>query len=322
MARLLALAALCLCVLAAVCSAQKASAWKLLWNDEFTGRELNRAKWEPQIGNGCQFDIPGWGNNEKQWYTDVPKNLRVENGKLVLQALYDASARKPFTSARVRTYGKFAVGPTQQYKTVRIEARIKVPRGLGIWPAFWLLPADGANMGCSGCGRHGVWAASGEIDVMELANDMKSLQGTLHFAGEWPANAYTTAYYELPGGASFADNWHTYRLDWTKKQMRWYVDGKLFSTKYSGNGTRNGWFTLGANPAGHPATAAPLAGDGPFDQKFYIILNLALGTEGTQFTTNHNNGVPVTEDQLRLALQAAAGQASQMQVDWVRVYGQ
>lgn len=98
----------------------------------------------------------------------------MENGNLVLQAVYDPAASairgQPFTSARVRTAGKFAVVPTAT-STIRIEARIKVPQGLGLWPAFWLLPEEGSSASCSGCGRHGTWAASGEIDVMEVANN-------------------------------------------------------------------------------------------------------------------------------------------------------
>lgn len=119
--------------------------------------------------------LQGWGNNEKQWYTDLPQNLRVDSGNLVLSAVWDPSAAairdQPLTSARIRTFGKHSFGPSPTHPLVKIEARIKLPSGLGLWPAFWMLPADDATASCSGCGRHGVWAASGEIDIMEVAND-------------------------------------------------------------------------------------------------------------------------------------------------------
>jgi beta-glucanase (GH16 family) len=127
--------------------------------------------------------LQGWGNNERQWYTDLPSNLRVEGGNLVLQAMLDPTARairdQPYTSARVRTFGKYAVRPSSAAPVIKVEARIKVPFGLGLWSAFWMLPEDDASQACSGCGRHGVWAASGEMDIMETANEARMVSGRL-----------------------------------------------------------------------------------------------------------------------------------------------
>lgn len=172
---------------------------RLLFSDEFNGAALDRTKWEPQIGSGCQYNLNGWGNAERcvagaaghnqdcymnegepqhiccsrgtspallrhfwvpawcatagprqsepstrlppshcrQWYTDLPANLAVRRGSLVLQAVRSADPGLPYTSARVRTFGKFGVAPSAAYPLIRIQARIKVPQGLGLWSAFW-----------------------------------------------------------------------------------------------------------------------------------------------------------------------------------------
>ena len=253
----------------------------------------------------------------------------------MLEARYEPTPTllgQPYTSARVRTWGKYSVAPSPAHPTVRIEARIQLPRGAGLWAAFWMLPAAGSNAGCSGCGGYGTWAASGEIDIMEAANDMPAAVGTIHFAGQWPANAYYTARYSQPAGASLADGYHVYALEWEAKQMRWYVDGALFSTQYSGNGTRGGWFSLGEGAGA----------DAPFDrvralvlqcegvsngvlsiymcpacllQPFHLLLDLALGGPGSGFTMT--NGVGVSE----AALRATLARPKRMLVDYVRVYG-
>jgi beta-glucanase (GH16 family) len=97
----------------------------------------------------------------------------------VLEAVHDPSATtvpgKYYTSARVRTLGKYSIGPSGPNPVIKVEARIKLPGGLGLWPAFWMLPSDGSIAGCSGCGRHGGWPSSGEIDIMEAANAMRSV---------------------------------------------------------------------------------------------------------------------------------------------------
>jgi beta-glucanase (GH16 family) len=199
--------------------------------------------------------LQGWGNNEQQWYTDLPCNPRVEDSNLVLQAVLDPAAEavpgRPYTSAKVRTHGRFAVGPSPEHPEVKVEARIKVPAGLGLWPAFWMLPEDGASPYCSGQGQHGGWAASGEVDVMETGNDARMVNrwgcslpgactafhrcalreahhcststsqvvGSIHYGGPWPYNTQSSGSYSL-GGASLADEFHTFGIEWTTKQVR------------------------------------------------------------------------------------------------------
>ena len=162
--------------------------WRLRWADEFSGTRLDARKWEAQLGNGSYYGILGWGNAERQTYTDRQVNLRVQGGHLIIQAQHEAAAPAaakavpgaashpgaPYTSARIRTRGKFAVHPTAATPTVRIEARIRVPQGLGLWAAFWALPEDPNRYDtCSGCGAYGGWPASGELDIMEAANRMQ-----------------------------------------------------------------------------------------------------------------------------------------------------
>ena len=253
-----------------------AQAWKkvipdyagyhLAWADEFYLPTINSANWTHQImGDG--------GNAELQYYTARSVNSRVESGHLVIEARredYQVGGQTyKFTSARLRTAGK------QDFLYGKIEARIKLPKGAGMWPAFWMMPTDSV---------YGGWAASGEIDIMESANQMSSIGGTIHYGGAWPANVYSGNTYS--NGMDFSADYHTYSIEWEPTVMRWYVDGILYSTKTSW------WSSSGAYPA-------------PFNQRFHIILNLAVG--GTY--TGILNWQDVTTNL-----------PQQMLIDWVRVY--
>ncbi|RPH91988.1 MAG: glycosyl hydrolase family protein, partial [Calditrichaeota bacterium] len=134
----------------------------------------------------------------------------------------------------------------------KIEARLKLPSGQGMWPAFWMLPTDWV---------YGGWAASGEIDVMEAVNIPKQIVGSIHYGGVYPDNASSNGYYSQghgPKAVDFSKDFHVYTLEWTANQMKWYVDGNLYSTKTTW------WSSGGPFPA-------------PFDQRFHILLNLAVG---------------------------------------------
>ena len=217
--------------------------YSLVWSDEFNGTSLDANNWAADIGNGCP-DLCGWGNNELQYYR--AENVTVADGNLVLTSLAQSFGGSSFTSGKVTSKGK------QSFLYGRIEMRAQIPEGGGMWPAFWMMPQDDV---------YGGWAASGEIDIMESANDMTTVGGTLHFGGSWPDNTSTGGSYSL-GGSSFADDFHIYTVEWEPDVMRWYVDGVLFSTK-----TSSQWYT----------DAAPGNPRAPFDQEFYIILNAAVG---------------------------------------------
>ena len=226
------------------------AALSLVWSDEFNGTSLDPANWTADIGDGCP-DLCGWGNNELEYYR--AQNVTVSGGNLILTTRQEYYGGRYFTSGKVHTRDKhfFLYG--------RIEMRAKIPTGGGMWPAFWMMPQYDV---------YGGWAASGEIDIMESTNSTTSVGGTLHFGGEWPDNTSTGGSYSL-GGANFADDFHIYAVEWEPDQIRWYVDGMLFSTK-----TSSQWWT-------NTAPGNPRA---PFDQEFYIILNAAIGGDYTGCT--------------------------------------
>lgn len=240
--------------------------WKLVWSDEFNDPKLNYAQW------GIEENAFGGGNHELQIYTDRPKNVRVMNGRLILEAHKDnaqiAGTQRPYSSGRIRTKHR---GDWQYGK---IEVRAKLPSGKGLWPAIWMLPTDE---------KYGTWAASGEIDIMEFkGQEPNRIHGTLHHGGKWPNNQHTTKTLDLPQG-NFTDSFHTFGVEWERGKIHWTLDGKIWQTqtKWSSAG--------GAYPA-------------PFDQRFHLLLNLAVGG---QFLGN-----PDAKTQF----------PARMEVDWVRVY--
>jgi beta-glucanase (GH16 family) len=240
--------------------------YRLVWADEFDGPSIDASHWEHEV-NGT-----GGGNNELQYYTDRSENSRIEDGVLILEARQESytgpDGTRQYTSARLRTYqhADFLYG--------RVEARIKLPQGQGLWPAFWMLPTDWV---------YGGWAASGEIDIMELlGQDPSRVYGTLHYGGAWPNNTHTGSDYVLPSG-SFADDFHVFAIEWEESEFRWYVDGNLYETQ-------NDWYS---DAAAYPA---------PFDQRFHILLNVAVGGNWPG-APNGSTTFP-----------------QRMSVDWVRVH--
>lgn len=213
-----------------------AQCYELLWADEFdyTGHP-DPAYWTPEEGGG------GWGNNEVQYYTmNDLDNAKVENGLLTITALEESYGNRDYTSARLITRGKFNV----QYG--KIEARMKLPYGQGIWPAFWMMGESITEVG---------WPACGEIDIMEFiggtGRENKS-HGTLHWDNNGSHASYGTSY-TLESGV-FSDDFHTFSIEWTPQYIRWYVDDQQF----------------------HVVDITP-AGLSEFHDNFFILLNLAVG---------------------------------------------
>lgn len=224
--------------------------WELVWADEFEGTTLNTANWECMLGTGStppfDYGLWGWGNGEFQYYTARPQNVLVQDGCLFLTARREAYAGKQYTSGRVRSAGR------QEFMYGRLEARLKVPTGGGMWPAFWMMPTGETY------GRPYLdWAAHGEIDIIEAKNNTDRIYGTLHYGDTYPNNVISGGTFN-PGGINFSDDFHVYTLEWTPTRMRWYADGVLYHTQTSW------WSSRGAFPA-------------PFDQRFHFLLNVAVG---------------------------------------------
>ncbi len=215
----------------------------LVWSDEFDSAQLDPESWFFEEGDGSQYGIPGWGNNELQWY--LPDSAHLENGNLIITAREEASNGMNYTSARINTRDRFA------FRYGRIEARVRLPGGQGIWPAFWMLPQDNA---------YGGWAASGELDVLEAVNlgvnGNNSVYGTIHYGGEWPNNTFTGGEYVVATDAT--GEFHIYAVEWDPTEIRWYVDDVMYQMQ-------NSWSSTGA---AFPA---------PFDDEFYILFNVAVG---------------------------------------------
>lgn len=271
-----------------------AAQWKLVWADEFDGQAVDRGKWDFDLGNGFyNYDanvwISGWGNGERQYYTDRPENASVKDGMLHLRAVKESLHGCGYTSARLKTRKRDG-SPLFAKKYGRFEFRAKLPTGQGIWPALWLLPQDE---------KYGGWAASGEIDVMEAkGQEPHKVLGTLHFGSRWPANTHISKEYVLPDRGTIAD-FHVYALEWEPGVMRWYVDGRLYATQdfwWSSSKAAGG---KGARPA-QEADLNPWPA--PFDQPYYLVLNLAVGGK---FAGDPDRATPFP---------------AEMVVDYVRVY--
>ena len=218
----------------------------LTWSDEFNagaGTPPNSARWRYDIGGH------GWGNNELEYYTNRVQNAAHDGaGNLVITARRENPAGYScwygtcqYTSARLLTSATF----TQAYG--RFEARMKIPRGQGLWPAFWML---GNNIGSVG------WPTSGEIDIMEnVGFEPSTVHGTIHGPG-YSGGAAVGAGYTLPGGQQFADAFHTFTVDWEPTAITWYVDGIQYSRKTPADIGGNRWV---------------------FDHPFFLIMNVAVG---------------------------------------------
>ena len=218
--------------------------WQLVWSDEFDapdGSAPDLSKWVFDLGGD------GWGNNELQTYTDRRENSVVRNGQLVITARRETVAgsdgrRREYTSARLKTLGTFS----QAYG--KFEARLQLPRGQGIWPAFWMLGDDIATVGWPGCG---------EIDIMEnIGKEPTVVHGTLHGPGYSGGQAIGAAFTH-PAGRPFADDFHVFAVEWEPEVIRWYVDGTLYQTR---------------TPRDLPSGARWV-----FNHPHFLLLNLAVG---------------------------------------------
>ena len=215
--------------------------YQLVWSDEFDGDAIDTTKWAFQIGDGSAEGIPGWGNNELEYYTDRPENAFIEGGNLVIEARQENFEGAAYTSARLRTKD------LADWKFGRIEARARLPKGQGIWPAIWMLPTLEV---------FGGWPKSGEIDIMELVgHEPETVHGTVHYGPDWPNNQFSGRPYTLSDG-DFSDDFHVFSIEWVENTIDFYVDGNSF------------FRVAQSTTSPHPY---------PFNQIFHLILNVAVG---------------------------------------------
>jgi beta-glucanase (GH16 family) len=220
------------------------SVWSLAWSDEFdgpVGAAPDSSKWTAEVGGW------GWGNNELEYYTSRIDNAYQSGGALVIKAIKETytgsdSVTRDYTSARLITKNKFST------TYGRFEARIKVPFGQGIWPAFWML---GSNIDSDG------WPTCGEVDIMEnIGREPSIIHGTIHGPGYSGGNGVSSSY-SLPNNQRFSDSFHTFAVEWEPSVVRFYCDGILYKK---------------TTPADLPAGKTWV-----FDHPFFIILNVAVG---------------------------------------------
>ncbi|MFL4908777.1 ricin-type beta-trefoil lectin domain protein [Streptomyces sp. MMS24-I2-30] len=206
------------------------------------GAAADSSKWQTETGDNVN-------NHERQYYTSGNKNAALDGqGHLVITAKRENPANYQcwygtcqYTSARLNTSGKF----TAQYG--HVEARMKIPRGQGMWPAFWMLGNDIGNVG---------WPNSGEIDIMEnVGFEPSTVHGTLHGPG-YSGSGGIGAGYSLPNGQAFADAFHTFAIDWAPNSVKWSVDGNVYQTRTPADVGGNAWV---------------------FNKPFFLIMNLAVG---------------------------------------------
>ncbi len=250
--------------------ASPAPAWQLVWSDEFNGTSLDAANWTLETGGA-------WFNNELQYYT-AGDNLAVQGGVLTITARQQAYGGRQYTSSRMMTKGKAS------WTYGKVEARIKLPYGQGMWPAFWML---GDNIDTV------QWPQCGEIDIMEMVggtgaggvNRNAVAVGSLHRPNSNPAQSSIpkslTAQYLNPGNVNLGDDFHVFTVEWDSSSMKYLVDGNLYQT-----------IDISSNADGFEV----------FRKPFFIVLNLAVGGDW-----------PGAPDQTTVWPQT-------MQVDWVRVY--
>ena len=203
-----------------------AATYQLVWSDEFNGTSVNTSNWNFETGAG------GWGNNEQQYYRS--QNATVSNGNLVITAKRESFGGANYTSARLTTQNK------RTFTYGRMEARIRLPLGQGLWPAFWMLGSNISSIG---------WPRCGEIDIMEHINTENRVYGTIH----WDANGY--AHY---GGntTTTPSSYHVYSIEWNSSAIKWFVDG----VKYHEANILNN-----------------INSTEEFHRPFFFILNMAVG---------------------------------------------
>lgn len=226
--------------------------WKYSWSDEFDGNTLDTHLWNYRFGNGnnsVDQDVSGigWGNFEKMYYTDDPKNIKVENGKLIITAIKEYKNGYNYTSARIETLDKNRTTENYAFTYGKVIARAKLSEGLGLWPAIWMLGSDRYDKNIS-------WPECGEIDIVELNGKYPAtVKGTVH--GPISQSTGNGGSFSFADNINFSDDFHEFSIEWDKDELNFYVDNILYHT---------------VKKSDHKI-------DWVFNHNFYFIINLAVG---------------------------------------------
>ncbi|MFZ6001950.1 MAG: glycoside hydrolase family 16 protein [Bacteroidota bacterium] len=222
------------------CTPEPVKEWKLVWSDEFDGKGApDPSKWDYDLGDGCP-NVCGWGNNELEYYTNETKNVRMENGMLIIEAHKEKRGDKDYTSTRIVSRNK------GDWTYAKVEVRAKLPKGRGTWPAVWMLPTDW---------KYGGWPASGEIDIMEhVGFNEGQVHGTVHTAAYNHSIGTQKGSFKKISDATSA--FHIYSVEWDANAIAFKIDNETY-------------YTFGRTGNGSPQW--------PFDQRFHIIMNIAVG---------------------------------------------
>lgn len=216
------------------------SGYSQVWQDEFSGETLNTDKWSVITGDGCP-DLCGFGNNELQYYTSNSKNLRIEDGKLIIEVHNESVGSRKYTAAKIVSKEK------GDWKYGKVVVRAKLPSGRGTWPAIWMLPTI--------LDRNLDWPLDGEIDIMEhVGYDQNRIHGTVHTA------AYNGMIGTQKSGQIIvedcAQEFHDYSIIWNEEKIEWFVDDEKYFEYFIEDGSKEVW---------------------PFNKPFHLILNVAVG---------------------------------------------
>jgi beta-glucanase (GH16 family) len=204
------------------------TSWSLIWSDEFSGTALNQDVWTYEYGNS------GWGNNELQYYTNDEDNVAVNNGTLKITARQETFGTANYTSGRIITNNKY------EFQYGKVECRMKMPVGQGIWPAFWMLGGNIENVS---------WPNCGEIDIMEHVNNEPMMHGTVH----WFNNGHS---YEGSSYSTDVTDYHIYGIIWDETKIQFFVDGNFYNEFVYSNGNNSG---------------------SVFQNPYFFLLNVAVG---------------------------------------------
>ena len=212
----------------------------LVWSDEFdVDGQPDSTKWTYDLGDGCP-NICGWGNDERESYTNNPENVRIENGALVIEAHQISAEDSTYSSTRIKSHNDGS------WKYGYIEISAKIPEGRGVWPALWMLPDDW---------KYGGWPKSGEIDIMEnVGYEPDEIHGTVH------TGAFNHSIGTQVGKSKIIANtvneFHLYAIDWTADKIDFLIDNEIYHTFENNGSGPDAW---------------------PFDQSFHLIMNVAVG---------------------------------------------